>query len=77
MRFRTIWTVPAMSLRERLRRTADWCDSTVAYHLPKRVKYWAVVHVGAHVTTQVDPNLVVPDVRLMEVLELAEGKPRT
>lgn len=66
-----------MSLRERLRRTADWCDSTIAYHLPKRVKYWAVVHVGAHVTTQVDPTLIVPDVRLMEVLELAEGKPRS
>lgn len=77
MRFRTIWTVPAMSLRERLRRTADWCDSTIAYHLPKRVKYWAVVHVGAHVTTQVDPNLIVPDVRFLEVLELAEGKPRS
>lgn len=66
-----------MSIRERLRRTADWCDSTIAYHLPKRVKYWAVVHVGAHVTTQVDPNLIAPDVRLMEVLELAEGKPRS
>lgn len=66
-----------MPFRERLRRTADWCDSTVAYHLPKRVKYWAVVHVGAHVTTQVDPNLIVPEVRLMEVLELAEGKPRS
>lgn len=77
MRFRTIWTVPAMTLRERLRRTADWCDSTIAYHLPKRVKYWAVVHVGAHVTTQVDPNLIVPDVTLLDVLELAEGKPRT
>lgn len=77
MRLRTIWTIPAMTFRERLRRTADWCDSTIAYHLPKRVKYWAVVHVGAHVTTQVDPNVIVPDVRLMEVLELAEGKPRT
>lgn len=66
-----------MSLRERLRRTADWCDSTMAYHLPKRVKYWAVVHVGAHVTTQVDPNLIVPEVTLCDVLELAEGKPRT
>lgn len=77
MRLRSIWTIPAMTLRERLRRTADWCDSTIAYHLPKRVKYWAVVHVGSHVTTQVDPNLIVPDVRLMEVLELAEGKPRT
>jgi hypothetical protein len=66
-----------MAFRERLRRTADWCDSTIAYHLPKRVKYWAVVHVGAHVTTQVDPNLIVPDVTLLNVLELAEGKPRT
>lgn len=46
-------------------------------HLPKRVKYWAVIHVGAHVTTQVDPNLIVPEVKFMEVLELAEGHPRS
>lgn len=77
MRLRTIWTIPAMTLRERLRRTADWADMTIAYHLPKRVKYWAVIHVGAHVTTQVNPNLIVPDVRFMEVLELAEGHPRS
>lgn len=77
MRLRTIWTIPAMPFRERLRRTADWCDFTIAYHLPKRVKYWAVVHVGAHVTTQVEPNLIVPDVKFMDVLKLAEGHPRS
>lgn len=77
MRPSTIWTIPAMSLRERLRRTADWCDMTIAYHLPKRIKYWATIHLGAHVTTQVNPNLIVSDVTYIEVLELAEGKPRS
>jgi hypothetical protein len=39
----TIWTMPAMSLRERMRRSADWADLTIAARLPKRVRYWAFV----------------------------------
>jgi hypothetical protein len=39
----TIWTLPAMTLRERLRRTADWADLKIAARLPKRVRYWAFV----------------------------------
>lgn len=77
MRLRTIWTLPGLPLRERLRRTADWCDSEIAYHLPKRIKYWAVIHVGSHVTTQVTPDVPTDGITLMEVLERAEGKPRT
>lgn len=77
MRLRTIWTIPAMTFRERLRRTADWCDSTIAFHLPKRVKYWAVIYVGSHVTTQENAELAPDGITLLEVLERAEGKPRT
>jgi hypothetical protein len=36
-----------------------------------------MIHVGAHVTTQVDPNLIVPEVTFMEVVQLAEGHPRS
>ncbi len=43
MRLKTIWTMPAMTLRERGRRTADWADLAIAARLPKRVRYWAFV----------------------------------
>ncbi len=43
MKLTTIWTMPAMSLRERMRRSADWADLTIAARLPKRVRYWAFV----------------------------------
>lgn len=43
MKLTTIWTMPAMSLRERCRRTADWADLKIAARLPKRVRYWAFV----------------------------------
>lgn len=77
MRLRTIWTLKGLPFRERLRRTADWFDSEIAFHLPKRVKYWAVIHVGSHVTTQNKLDVPTDAITLMEVLELAEGKPRT
>lgn len=32
-----------MSLRERLRRTADATDLAIAARLPRRVRYWAFV----------------------------------
>lgn len=43
MKLLTIWTLPAVPLRERLRRTADAVDLAVAARLPKRVRYWAFV----------------------------------
>lgn len=77
MKLTTIWTIPAMSLRERLRRTADAADMAIAARLPKRVKYWAVVLVGAKVTTSTLRDRAVPGVLYMEILEHAEGHPRT
>lgn len=43
MRLTTIWTMPAMTLRERLSRTADALDLAIAARLPRRVRYWAFV----------------------------------
>lgn len=77
MRLATIWTMPAMSLRERLRRTADAADMAIAARLPKRVRYWAVVLVGGKVTTTALRDREVGGVLFMEVLEHAEGHPRT
>lgn len=77
MKLTTIWTIPAVPLRERLRRTADAVDMAIAARLPKRVKYWAVVLVGAKVTTSTLRAREVPSVLFMEILEHAEGHPRT
>lgn len=43
MKLTTIWTIPAMSVRERLHRTRDWAAMGIAYRLPTRVRYWAFV----------------------------------
>lgn len=43
MKFRTIWTMPAMTFAERLRRTRDWVAITVAVMLPLRVRYWVTL----------------------------------
>lgn len=76
MKLSTIWTMPAMSLKERFRRTADWVDFTIAAHLPKRIQYWTVIHVGAKATTGPLAESVVPEVLFMDVLKVAEGSPR-
>lgn len=77
MKLTTIWTMPAMTLRERLRRTADAADMAIAARLPKRVRYWAVVLVGAKVTTTTLRDREVPGVLFMEILEHADGQPRS
>lgn len=43
MKFWTIWTLPASTLRERLRRTRDWAAQKAAAALPKRVRYWSTM----------------------------------
>ena len=43
MRFRTIWTAPAMTFRERLRRTRDWAAQEIGARLPVRIRYWVTM----------------------------------
>jgi hypothetical protein len=50
MKFWTIWTMPAMSLDERLRRTRDCAAMGVARHLPLRVRYWVTLQEIGHAT---------------------------
>lgn len=68
MRISTIWTIGGMSLSERIRRTVDTTACSLAYRLPKRVKYWAFIHVGARAMG----NRVVPEALYMDVLKDAE-----
>lgn len=73
MRLTTIWTIPAMTFREWIARTADWTDMTIAARLPKRIKYWVFVLVGGKAIG----NDVVPEAKYLELLDRIPGSPRT
>ena len=70
MKLTTIWPLRHMTLRERLRRTADLLDMTIAAHLPRRVAYWAYIQQGSKA---MPPNQVVPDARFMDLLANMKG----
>lgn len=67
MRFTTIWTIPAMPLRERLARTGEWALRAIAHRMPRRLAYWVLVDTGGRHMA----NDVVPDVTFMTVLKRA------
>lgn len=43
MRLRTIWTIPACSFAERMRRTRDWAAMEIGARLPVRIRYWVTM----------------------------------
>ena len=67
MKLATTWTLPAMTLTERLRRTKEWAAMKVAGMIPAHIKYWAAVQQIAAAST-VDPNKVVPEMDLEYIL---------
>lgn len=67
MKLSTIWTIPAMSLRERFARTGEWALLKIAHHIPRRLAYWVLIDTGGRHLA----NDVVPDVTFMTVLERA------
>ena len=73
MKLLTIWTIPAMSLSERMRRTVDTAAFTAARLLPKRVRYWEFIQVGSRAMR---PEDIVPEAKFVDLLERAEGGPR-
>lgn len=73
MRLTTIWAIPAMSLAERVRRTADLAAKEAAAHLPARVKYWAALQGIAHATIN-SPH--VPAETVDRILPNIPGGPR-
>jgi hypothetical protein len=58
MRLTTIWTLPAMTVRERFRRTSEWAAIKVAWALPSRILYWAAVRAAVTVEPSTDPSNV-------------------
>lgn len=52
MRFWTIWTLPACTIREKLRRTRDWAAQRVGSFLPQRVRYFVTLREIARATRE-------------------------
>lgn len=65
MRLKTIWTMPAMSFRERLRRTGEVALIALAHRLPRALAYRSFIDTGVRHTR---PDEVVTDVRYMDIL---------
>jgi hypothetical protein len=68
MRLKTIWTIPAMSLRERLSRTGELVLMTTAHHLPRRLAYWSFIDTGVR---HIGDTEEVPAVTYAVLLERA------
>jgi hypothetical protein len=68
MKLTTIWTLPAMTLRERLARTNDALTLALAHRLPRRLAYWSFIDTGVR---HIEGNEVVPDVRYTDLLKRA------
>ena len=70
MRFKTIWSIPAMTFGERIRRTRDWAAQKVAHALPLRIRYWATIQMVSKASIQ---SSNVPATPLSEVLNNLEA----
>ena len=66
MRFKTIWSIPAMTCGERIRRTRDWVAQKVARALPVRIRYWVAMQMVGDATMD-SPN--VPATPLADIIK--------
>lgn len=66
MRFWTIWTIPAMTLGERLSRTRDCLAMAIGRRLPLRIRFWVTMQEIGKATSN-SPN--VPMTALQEILK--------
>lgn len=65
MKFTTIWTLPTLTLTERLRRTNELGWRTLAHRLPRRLAYWSFIDSGVRLIAD---HEIVPEVRFTELL---------
>ena len=71
MKLLTIWTLPACSLVEKLRRTRDWAAQKVARALPLRIRYLVTMQmISKAVSGSQD---VIPGIPLSTILEHLEA----
>lgn len=66
MKIITVWTMPTLTLRERLSRTAEAAWRSAAHRLPRRLAYWSLIDSGVR---YMETNEIVPDAPFMVVLE--------
>lgn len=69
MRFTTIWTMPAMSLRERLSRTREELWRRAAHRLPRKLAYFSYIDSTAK---YVKNDEIVPDVKAFDIMHRME-----
>jgi hypothetical protein len=68
MRLVTIWTIGAMSFRERLNRTGELAMRTLAHRLPRKLAYWSFIDTGVR---YIQPDEIVPEVHYTDLLQRA------
>lgn len=68
MKLWTVWTIPAMTFRERVDRTSEWALVQAAAHVPRKLGYWVMI---IHGSRYFEPTEVVPEVRFMDVIKRA------
>lgn len=69
MHLKTIWTTPAMSLGERLRRTREWFFMGLARRLPVRLRYYVAMNEIGDATMD-SPN--IPATPLSDIIRKLE-----
>lgn len=72
MRLKTIWTLPCMTLSERLERTRELAWSRLAHRLPRSLAYYSFIDTGVR---HIADHEIVPEASYMTLLERA-GKDR-
>lgn len=73
MRITTIWSMPGMSLAERLRRTKEWAAIKTARRLPTSVKYWTCIGVATLAAGPEQYPLSVTIEQMMEYMRSQEA----
>ncbi len=70
MKLLTIWTLPACSLVEKLRRTRDWAAQKAAMALPLRIRYFVTIQMISKAVS--GSRDAIPDIPLSTILEHLE-----
>ena len=68
MKLTTIWTMPAMSLRERVRRTGEWALIAAAHHMPRELQFRTFCAVVSRYSFA-HPKAEVPAITVEDVLK--------
>lgn len=76
MKFTTIWSLPGLSLKERVNRTLDCWSLNIADILPKRLAYWITMRQIGKATMKSKNVPATPLDDILRNLEnIREGRP--